>query len=712
MSGTSECRIPAKRKERMMAELSTSIQVNADLSSIIKNMSNAVSLCAGSFGSLEDAADHVVDTGQFLMAGAALDRMEYEAQSYKENIVAATMQQEEMNQSIQAGEEKTNGLLDKIEGIASSYLKLDTLKKVFNIADNLAQTTAGLNAIAGSEAEVLALQDQIYDSAQRSRTSYLDMADTVTKLSLESGGVFANNQEAIVFAENLNKSFAIAGASQQEISSATAQVTKALGAGVLRSEELNTLFGSAPGMIQHMADYLGVNTQQLREMAAEGELTADVIKNAMLSATDEIDEQLAATPMTWAQVWTNAGNKISQAFDPVLSKISNIAQSEEFAQVADSLAESIQTVAAVADTMVDWLVKGASFIVEHWDEISPVIYGVVAAIGVYAMIQAISAVASMINTLSIGILAIAYMAMGLAVLNASVFQTGLNMAMAAFPGTWIIAIIAGIIVAVGIFISRMNDTGVTAGSVFASICGGINVVLQFFKNLAFSIANLALGIWNSIGAIIENMKIAFHNAIFNIKAWFYNLLSSILHVVAGIAEALNSIPFIEFDYGGLIEAADEYEEMASAAKGQKQDYVSIKDTFDDGASTYNVFQEGWSSDAYETGYNFGEGVAEKAKNLFSLDNITSLDENVASTAENTGRMADSMELSEEEMKYLRDIAEREVIDRTVFSSISVDMGGVTNTVSNMADLDNIPQYLVNTIQRQMEVSAEGVHTDV
>lgn len=315
-----------------MAELSTSIQVNDDFSSIFRSMSSAVNLCAGSFRSFEDAAGNVVNTGQFLMAGAAIDRMEYEAQSYTENIATATMQQEEMNQSIQAGEEKTNGLLDKIEGIASSYLKLDTLKKVFNIADDLAQTTAGLNAIAGSEAEVLALQDQIYDSAQRSRTSYLDMADTVTKLSLESGGVFANNQEAIAFAENLNKSFAIAGASQQEISSATAQVTKALGAGVLRSEELNTLFGSAPGMIQHMADYLGVNTQQLREMAAQGELTADVVKNSMLSATDEIDEQLAATPMTWAQAGTNIGNMATKAFQPLFDTITAVRSRRRFKQ--------------------------------------------------------------------------------------------------------------------------------------------------------------------------------------------------------------------------------------------------------------------------------------------------------------------------------------------------------------------------------------------
>lgn len=689
-----------------MAELSTSIQVNDDFSSIFRSMSSAVNLCAGSFRSFEDAAGNVVNTGQFLMAGAALDRMErmeYEAQSYTENIATATMQQEEMNQSIQAGEEKTNGLLDKIEGIASSYLKLDTLKKVFNIADDLAQTTAGLNAIAGSEAEVLALQDQIYDSAQRSRTSYLDMADTVTKLSLESGGVFANNQEAIVFAENLNKSFAIAGASQQEISSATAQVTKALGAGVLRSEELNTLFGSAPGMIQHMADYLGVNTQQLREMAAEGELTADVIKNAMLSATDEIDEQLAATPMTWAQAGTNIGNMATKAFQPLFDTITAVTQSEAFQTVIEAIAAGFSLLAEVAGPVLEGLITGAAFLIDNWNVIAPILLGVCAAVALYEIVTKGA-------TLATQGIALATKAWG-------VVQSVLNAVMALNPVMWVILGVIALIAIIYAVVAAINNVTGAGISATGLIAGAFAVAGAAVWNVILGVVNSIIGIgielWNLIAVFVNFFGNVFNDPVGAIAHLFAGLFDFILGIVQSAAAAIDTVLGTN---------------MAGAVEGFRKDFAAgIDDIFGEqtvimekvNASDYYVKGIDYG-DAWDAGYQFGEGIDAKAGSLFDgglesllgYNSMDGIDEQVTSTAENTGRMADSMELSEEDMKYIRDIAEREVIDRTVFSSISVDMGGVTNTVSNMADLDNIPQYLVNTIQRQMEVSAEGVHTDV
>lgn len=686
-----------------MAELSTSIQVNDDFSSIFKSMSSAVNLCAGSFRSFEDAAGNVVNTGQFLMAGAALDRMEYEAQSYKENIVTATMQQEEMNESIQAGEEKTNGLLDKIEGIASSYLKLDTLKKVFNIADDLAQTTAGLNAIAGSEAEVLALQDQIYDSAQRSRTSYLDMADTVTKLSLETGGVFANNQEAIAFAENLNKSFAIAGASQQEISSATAQVTKALGAGVLRSEELNTLFGSAPGMIQHMADYLGVNTQQLREMAAQGELTADVVKNAMLSATDEIDEQLAATPMTWAQAGTNIGNMATKAFQPLFDTITAVTQSEAFQTVIEAIAAGFSLLAEVAGPVLEGLITGAAFLIDNWNVIAPILLGVCAAVALYEIVTKGATLATQ--------------GIALATKVWGVMQSVLNAVMALNPVMWVILGVIALIAIIYAVVAAINNVTGAGISATGLIAGAFAVAGAAIWNVILGVVNSIIGIgielWNLIAVFVNFFGNVFNDPVGAIAHLFAGLFDFILGIVQSVAAAIDTVLGTD---------------MAGAVEGFRKDFAAgIDDIFGEqtvimekvNASDYYVKGIDYG-DAWDAGYQFGEGIDAKAGSLFDggleallgYNSMDGVDEQVASTAENTGRMADSMELSEEDMKYIRDIAEREVIDRTVFSSITVDMGGVTNTVSNMADLDNIPQYLVNTIQRQMEVSAEGVHTDV
>lgn len=267
-------------------------------------------------------------------------------------------------------------------------------------------------------------------------------------------------------------------------------------------------------------------------------------------------------------------------------------------------------------------------------------------------------------------------------------------------------------------------TGV-ANSGFGVICGGIMVVISFFKNLGLSVANIALGIWNALGACASNIGTAFHNVISNVQGWFYNLLSTALTVVAGICEALNKLPFVEFDYSGITSKASEYAAKSAEAYGNVEEYKSVADAFNEGMSTFDTFKDGWAADAFASGSAWGDGVADKVSGMFdfsALDSMgadamdafnlgNSLDDiygNTGDIANNTAATADALDVTEEDLAYLRDIAEREAINRFTTAEIKVEQHN-ENHISKDADLDGIMDAWANDFAEKLEVSEEGVH---
>ena len=231
-----------------------------------------------------------------------------------------------------------------------------------------------------------------------------------------------------------------------------------------------------------------------------------------------------------------------------------------------------------------------------------------------------------------------------------------------------------------------------------------------------------------LAALGSNMMTAFHNAICSIQAWFYNLLSTGLTVIEGICAALNKLPFVEFDYSGITSAADDYAAKAAEAEGSKQDYTSIGDAFNDGMSTFDTFQDGWASDAFDAGASWGDGVADSVSNMFSGGGAGDIDltggidpsfldssnfaqnagNGIADTADNTGKIADSVDISSENLKYLRDIAETEAINRFTTAEITVSAPVTANVASNV-DIDGMVDNLSAGVLEAMEQAAEGVH---
>ena len=252
----------------------------------------------------------------------------------------------------------TQALTGRIKSLVGAYVGLQTVQKLVETSDQMTQIDARLQLMTGSAEAAADAQDKIYQAAQRSRGAYMDMANLVSQLGTLAPDAFSSTDELIAFAEQLQKQMAISGASGQSAQAAMVQLTQALASGTLRGDELNSVLEQTPMIAKTIAEYMGVSTGQMREMASEGAITADVVKNAMLSAAAETDAAYEQMPLTWSQVWTMGSNMALQAMQPVLDLISLAANNtERLIPIVTGLAAAV-TVYAGAQTAANaatWL---------------------------------------------------------------------------------------------------------------------------------------------------------------------------------------------------------------------------------------------------------------------------------------------------------------------------------------------------------------------
>lgn len=646
-------------------------------------------------------------------------------------------EQGRFNQEVSAGTQQANELTNTIKRAVAAYISIQSVGKALNISDELVQTTSRLNMMNDGVQTTAELVNMVYAAAQDARGSFSQMADVVARFGNNAKDAFSSSEEVVAFADLIQKQMTIAGASTQEAANAELQLSQALGSGVLRGDELNSIFEQAPNLIQNIADYLDVPIGKIREMAADGELSADVVKAAIFSAADDINSKFNEMPMTWGQIWQSMQNTALIAFQPVLQRLNDLANSEAFQTFIQGAIEAMATLANILLNIFELVGTVGGFIADNWSVISPIIYGVIAALAVYAAylgivkgIEIASAAATAIHSVAmsakIGVMA----ALTGQTMAATAAQMGYNGALYACPVVWIIVLIIALIAVIMAVCSAIAKMTGIANSGFGVITGGVNVVIQFFKNLGLTVANIALGIGNAIAALASNMMTAFHNAICSIQSWFYNLLSTALSVIEGICSALNKLPFVEFDYSGISSAADDYAAKASEAAGNKEDYQSISDAFNEGFTTFDAFQDGWASDAFNAGAAWGDGVADKVSN-FSLSDVfgqtdipnvgdytsgfsdaianSGVGDGIGNIDDNTGKIKDSLDITEEDLKYLRDIAEQEAINRFTTAEINVDMSGMQNTVNSGDDIDGFMTKLTDSVNEAVDNMTEGVH---
>lgn len=647
-----------------------------------------------------------------------------------------TDEQGHFNRAIDEGAQGAGDLMNMIKGAVAAYASVQTIGKVMDLSDQLTSTTARLNLMNDGLQTTQDLQNMIYLSAERSRGAYQATADTVSKLGLMAGDAFSSSEEIIAFTEQLNKQFTIAGTETAGIEAAMLQLTQAMGSGVLRGEEYNSILEQAPNIIQAIADYMEVPKGQLKDMAAEGEITAEIVKNAMFAAADETNAKFEAMPKTFSQIWTSFQNTALMAFQPVLQRLNDVANSEAFQTFINGAIEALSMVAGIVVEIFNLIASVGTMIADNWSWLSPIIYGVAAALLVYygrlmlvrgaelalAAVQGVVAVAK-------GILAAATMLVTGATWAQTTAQYGLNAAMYACPIVWIIILIIALIALFYAAVAAVNKFAGTSVSATGIICGVFMVAAAFIGNLFVALINFVIDIfvvlWNFIAAFANFFGNVFNDPVGAIARLFFDLVDTVLSLLQSLASAIDTI--FGSNLAGAVQGwRDSLGGWVDSTFGQGEEIMAKLNAEDLHLDRFEY------SSAWDAGYSFGEGIDESIANfdpssLFDtnvpgagdyadlsnygsdLGGLGGIGSGVDDIAGNTGAIADSMDITEEDLKYLRDIAEQEAVNRFTTAEISVDMSGMQNNISNGMDLDGVISGLTEGVNEAIDSMAEGVH---
>ncbi len=435
------------------------------------------------------------------------------------SIKNAHNNQEEFNNSINTGNMNGNSLLSTVRNIAIALGGITAVKGLFNLSDEMTNNKARLSLIVDDKGSVEELQNKIFASSMNARASYQTTTDIVTKLGLQAGKAFKGNDELIAFAEQLNKTFVISGTNATGIESTMYNLTQALSTCVLRGQDLNAVFSNAPQIVQNIADYLKVPIGKIRDMAADGKISAQIVKNAMLKAADETNAKFNKMPMTWNQVWTRMKNIAIKALQPVLNKINQLANNQQVQEMFSMFIDG----ASLAAQAILGLIEGISWFISILEPVAPIILGIVAA---YVAFNIISGITSGI----LGILAIAHGIAGAAemlhageTMAATAAQWGLNSALLACPITWIVILIIALI-AVLVYFWFTND----------KVAYAILYVWDALK-LGIMVAGLGIqGIWYGLVLAVMYLWLGVQTCILGMMGAWYAFQTGIDAVCLGI----------------------------------------------------------------------------------------------------------------------------------------------------------------------------------
>ncbi|HBF2829267.1 tape measure protein [Clostridioides difficile] len=788
-----------------MATIQTSIRIFDGMTPAFRNMTNAINTTINSFDRLQQRLHNPINAGGIQTSQQSLNNIENILTRIEQNIGKADEQQRRFNEDINKGISNTDRLLGSVKKLAGAYIGVKTVGGLGSLSDQMTSTNARLAMINDGQLSDGGLNKMIFQSAERSRASYLDTAQIVSRIGMNAGSAFSSTREIVSFAEQLNKKFIIAGASTEEMNSALLQLTQGLGSGVLRGEELNAVFESAPNIIQSIADYLDVDIGKIRGMASEGMLTADIVKNSLLAASAETNKQFEQMPYTLGQIFTSVKNNAVMIFGAIQKKIEDTVSSGGFRTFIVNVTDSLYVLGAVGYSVFNgfidllsspvfqnffnvmivgtslitqglgWIITQAlsvaNVFAQNWSIIAPIIYGVTIAIGIYTIAAIALAVANKVASLSAGwfnfqmtqTVIMHELATGATWMQVAA-QYGLNAALYACPLTWIVLGFIAVIAVIFMVIAAINHfagtsltvLGIIVGAVFAAVAAIQNVMIGLLNGCITVNEAIANG-WNQCvyfmkqaiakGVIFIIEKMASLNDSVNsagnaLGKAFIDGVNIAIRGVNKLIDLINKIPGINIGKVGEAtftpvkadnstikkQIADlnkwvgdapekiklermQYKDIGAAfqkgnalgEKWQKSITDKFKDTFDINKMIEDAKKKLGLDDLWDKKYGLGDGFGSAGLN----SPLSDAAKGAKDTAGNTAKMAKTMDKSQEDLKYLRDIAEQETINRFTGVNIKIDMNN-TNNINSDTDVDGIVNVLTEKLNDAMVVSAEGI----
>lgn len=671
-----------------MATLSNYISLSTNIPNAMNAAANATTKAYQSMNALHNKMNGVSSASETLKAsmGGIMN-------SFAGNLLASTV----MN-----GIGAIKGAIESIQDTATEW----------------AQVQARLKLVAGSQENAIYLNKQIFESAQRARGGYLEMADAVIQVSQSAHDAFPDPRKAVEFMEGIQKVFAIGGASKEAQKNAMLQLTQGLASGQLQGDEFRSIAENAPMIENIIAKTMGVSRGELKKLASEGKITADVIKNAIMTNMPEIEKQFESLPKTWGDHMQSIKNKAIRAFEPVFQRISDLANSEGVRELVDNVTGAIQTVApafywlvgVIGETINNavWAFNTLSNFVRQHSSIMYVAMMVLGGVMAFYAIQAgIAAGRTILAAGAMAIKAVADWAETAALLAMIVAQEGLNAALYACPLLWIIGLIVAVIAVFFLAVEVINyfcDTNI-------SVLGIVVGAFYAFGSVIYNV--FALG-WNIIAAFVNFLANVFKDPLHAVANLFIDIWNGIWQFVKArindIIDAINKIPGVNIDkVGGSTGVLERFEIAGGETTVMgKMDYSSVTGAFGEG---YNIGANLSLGDLMPNMPNIKtpqEFDASKVTPGADHDAADKTKKNTGKTAKNTGKIAKSIDMTNDEIKALRESA----IDKSLkkwqdANIIHIQMNNDVE-INNGTDLDGFTSQISKGLKDAFAIQREGI----
>lgn len=575
----------------------------------------------------------------------------------------------------------------------------DSFHKMVNTSEQFASFGARLNNIAGSQARAAQLNDEIYESAQRARMGYEDMMESVLHLSTAAKNIFPDPQEALKFNEIVSKAFVVNGVQGEAAKNAMTQLTQALTSGVLQGDEFRSIAEQAPILEQYVADYMKVPRENLKKLASEGKITADIVHKAIMAAQDDVDAKFAAMPQTFSSLGTQIHNTLIRSFQPLFGLLTKLANAPEVKEFVAGIVNNIKFIAPIITGVFNVIIFSIRKVMAFFQQHAAVFGALKAAMAVVAI--------------GAGLLAAEYAAMGIAAAFAAIKTAVLNSALLTSPITWIILGIVALIVVIYQLINMYEEWAGTSVSV-------IGAIAALFAQFGVSVANIFVGLWNYIAAFVNFFANVWKDPLGAVQNLFIDIWNAIAGYVAkavnNIIDSINKIPGMDKIFGGAISHVDSLQLERVAINGGETTIMDRMDYID--ASPY-------VDSAYNWGAGVGQGISDGISNAIGSlnndikmpgdDNANTNDKrdaatqaaqdtakNTGKTAKHTEKVAKSIQLTADEIKNLHRSVQNDAIKEWSNRTIHIN---VTN--NNKIDKDvnygdfttNFANGLIETVKR-------------